>query len=148
MSEISKMATAFEQKSKEQAENTEQAVKSALKKHENALLLALSESEKTTSDAIRAQSQRLKRTALSSWMAVAIPVIVTLALSAGVITGMAWYMNSQVEQIVSHKATLERLAEEGSEIQLNYCGDSRRLCAKIDESAQTYQGGYRILEGY
>ena len=148
MSEISKMATAFEQRSKEQAENTEQAVKSALKKHEHALLLALSESEKTTSDAIRAQSHRLKSTALSSWMAVAIPVIVTLALSAGAITAMSWYMNSQVEQILDHKATLERLAKEGAAIQLNYCGDNRRLCVKIDESAQTYQGGYRILEGY
>jgi hypothetical protein len=148
MSEILKMATAFEQRSKEQAENTEKAVKSAFEKHESALIQALSESEKRTNAAIHAQSQRLKQTALRSWMAVAIPVIVTLTLSAGAIIGMTWYMNSQIEQIATHKATLERLAEEGAEIQLDYCGDNRRLCVQIDESAPAYKGGYRILENY
>lgn len=148
MSEILKMATAFEQRSKEQAENTEKAVKSALKKHEHALLLALSESEKTTSAAIRAQSQRLKRTALSSWMAVAIPVVTMMILAVGAMSVMSWYISSQIEQISSQNATLERLTEQGAKMQLSYCGDSRRLCVQIDESAPAYEGGYRILENY
>ena len=155
MSEILKMATAFEQRSKEQAENTEKAVKSALKKHEHALLLALSENEKTTSDAIRAQSQRLKRTALSSWMAVAIPVIVTLLLSAGAIWAMGWYIKNQVDTITQQNATISRLSEQGGDINLTFCGDNRRLCAEIHpdslgENPKTFgeNGQYRILKGY
>lgn len=151
MSEISKMATAFEQRSKEQAENTEKAVKNALKKHENALLLALNESEKTTSDAIRVQSQRLKRTALSSWMAVAIPVIVTLALSAGAIWAMSWHMGSQIDQIQRYNVTLEQLKAEGGAIHLTECGkEELRMCVEIDTEAEAWgrEGQFRILKGY
>lgn len=151
MSEISKMATAFEQRSKEQAENTEKAVKSALKKHEHALLLALSESEKTTSDAIRAQSQRLKRTALSSWLAVAIPVVLMLALGAGVIWAMSWHMGNQVDQIQRYNMTLEQLKAEGGAIQLTECGsETLRMCVEIDTEAKAWgrEGQFRILKGY
>lgn len=148
MSEILKMASAFEQRSKEQAEHTEKAVKSAFERHENALLQALSESEKRTNAAIHAQSQRLKQTALRSWMAVAIPVMAMLILAIGVTIGMSWYISHQLEQIATQTTTLERLAQEGSQIQLSYCGDSRRLCAQIDESEPAYEGGYRILENY
>lgn len=151
MSEISKMATAFEQRSKEQAENTEQAVRSALKKHEHALLLALSESEKTTSAAIRAQSQRLKRTALSSWMAVAIPVILMLALSAGVVWAMSWHMGNQVDQIQRYNETLEQLKAEGGAIHLTHCGkEELRMCVEIDTEADPWgrESQFRILKGY
>mgnify|MGYP003722922095 FL=1 len=148
MSEVSKFAEAFRQKSIEQAESTEKAVASAFEKHENALLSALSESEQRTRDAIRAQSRSLQRTALKSWMAVAIPVIATLLIAAGALGAMGWYITGQINEIASHNATLERLEQEGGSIQLSYCGESRRLCAKIDEDAERYQNGYRILEGY
>ena len=148
MSEVSKFAEAFRQKSIEQAESTEKAVASAFEKHENALLSALSESEQRTRDAIRAQSRSLQRTALKSWMAVAIPVIATLLIAAGALGAMGWYITGQINEIASHNATLERLEQEGGSIQLSYCGESRRLCAKIDEDAERYQSGYRILEGY
>lgn len=148
MSEISRLATAFEKRSTEQAESTEKAVASAFERHENALLSALSESEKRTSDAIRAQSRSLQRTALKSWMAVAIPVIATLLIAAGALGTMSWYITGQINEIASHNATLERLEQEGGSIQLSYCGESRRLCAKIDEDAERYQNGYRILKGY
>ena len=148
MSEVSKFAEAFRQKSIEQAESTEKAVASAFEKHENALLSALSESEQRTRDAIRAQSRSLQRTALKSWMTVAIPVIATLLIAAGALGAMGWYITGQINEIASHNATLERLEQEGGSIQLSYCGESRRLCAKIDEDAERYQNGYRILEGY
>ena len=145
MSEISRLATAFEARSKEQAESTEKAVRSAFEKHESALLSALNESEKRTSDAIRAQSRSLQRTALRSWMAVVIPIAVSLALGLGALGAMSWYIAGQI-----HNATLERLAQEGGAIQLSQCGESRRLCVRIDEDAGVYgeNGTYRVLEGY
>lgn len=148
MSEMSRLATAFEERSKEQAESTEKAVRSAFEKHESALLSALSESEKRTSDAIRAQSRSLQRAALRSWMAVTIPIAASLALGLGAIATMGWYITGQINEIASHNATLEKLRSEGGGIQLSHCGESRRLCTKIDEDAPRYQGGYRILEGY
>ena len=90
----------------------------------------------------------MQRTALKSWMAVAIPVIATLLIAAGALGAMGWYITGQINEIASHNATLERLEQEGGSIQLSYCGESRRLCAKIDEDAERYQNGYRILEGY
>lgn len=148
MSEISRLAKAFEQRASEQAESTESAVKSAFERHESALLSALSESEKTTSAAIRAQSRRLRRIALKSWMAVLIPVALTLLLGAGALGAMSWHIGNQMDEMARHRATLEVLKAEGGEIDLSRCGESRRLCARIDESADRYQNGYRILEGY
>lgn len=150
MSEMSRLATAFEERSKEQAESTEKAVRSAFEKHESALLSALSESEKRTSDAIRAQSRNLQRTALRSWMAVTIPIVASLALGLGAMVTMGWYITGQINEIASHNATLEQLKNEGGAIQLSQCGESRRLCARIDENAGVYgeNGTYRVLEGY
>lgn len=151
MSEISRLARAFEKRSTEQAESTEKAVASAFERHENALLSALSESEKRTSDAIRAQSRSLQRTALKSWMAVAIPVIATLLIAAGALGAMSWYIGHQIDTIAQQNATIERLSQEGGNIELNHCGEDRRLCAKIaDPESRGYgeKGQYRILEGY
>jgi len=150
MSEISRLATAFEQRSKAQAADTEKAVRSAFENYEDALIEALNESERKTSAAIRAQSRNLQRTALRSWLAVTIPVCLSLLLGAGAIAAMSWYITGQINEIASHNATLERLAQEGGAIQLTHCGESRRLCAKIDPSATAYgqNGEYRILEGY
>ena len=155
MSEISRLATAFEKRSTEQAESTEKAVQSAFERHENALLSALSESEKRTNDAIRAQSRSLQRTALRSWMAVTIPIVASLALGLGAIATMGWYITGQINEIASHNATLEQLRSEGGAIQLTHCGDTRRLCAKVSSEslgarARAFgeNGQYRILEGY
>ncbi|WP_299262107.1 MbeB family mobilization protein [uncultured Kushneria sp.] len=148
MSDISRMAAAFEEKSKQQAESTEQAVKHAFEKHENALLLALNESEQRTSAAIAAQHQRLRQTALKSWMAIVIPVSLMFLLGTSAIMTMGWYIDHQVNEILNNRTTLEMLHERGGSADLNHCGEDRRLCVKIDESAQHYQGGYRIMEGY
>ena len=152
MSEISKLAAAFEQKSTERAENTEKAVQSAFEKHENALLSELSASEKRTRDAIRAQNQRLQRTALKSWMFIAIPLVMIGLLAAGSSALMGKYITHQIEQIASYNRTLERLEDEGSKITLTHCGESSRLCAKIDADSVRYGNGdddtYLILDGY
>lgn len=151
MSEISRLATAFEKRSTEQAESTEKAVQTAFKEHENALMSALSESEKRTSTAIRAQSRRLQRTALKSWLAVTITVAMTLLLGASIIGMMGWHMGNQIDEIARHKQTLETLKAEGGAIELNHCGEDRRMCAKMSESDTRGYGEnsqYRILKGY
>lgn len=155
MSEVSKYAEAFRQKSIEQAESTEKAVASAFEKHENALLSALSESEQRTRDAIRAQSRSLQRTALKSWMAVGIPVIATLLIAAGALGTMGWYITGQIDTIAQQNATIERLSQAGGDIELTHCGEDRRLCVKISreslgDRARAFgeNGQYRILEGY
>ncbi|WP_407658272.1 MbeB family mobilization protein [Larsenimonas rhizosphaerae] len=148
MSRISDLAASFEQKSKQQAASTEQSVQNAFKAHESALLTALNESEQRTKAAIDAQSRNLQRTALKSWMAVVIPVSLTLLLALGAIATMGWYITGQIEEIARHKVTLEQLKNQGGAIQLSRCGEDGRLCARIDEDAVNYQNGYRVLEGY
>ncbi|WP_234271855.1 MbeB family mobilization protein [Billgrantia ethanolica] len=155
MSEISRLAAGFEQRSKQQAESTEQAVRSAFERHENALLAALSESEQRTSAAIRAQSRSLQRTALTSWLAVVIPVALTLLLGSGALWWMSQSVAGKLAEIERHNTTLERLAQEGGRVQLTHCGNERRLCAKIHPDSrgqrpQTFgeNGEYLILEGY
>jgi len=93
----------------------------------------------------------LQRTALKSWMAVAIPVIATLLIAAGALGTMGWYITGQIDTIAQQNATIERLSQEGGSIELNRCGEDRRLCAKIaDPESRGYgeKGQYRILEGY
>jgi hypothetical protein len=148
MSDISNMAAAFEQRSKQQAEDTEQAVKRAFEKHESALLSALSASEKKTSAAIAAQHQRLRQTALKTWMFIAISMVLVFLLGGSAILTMGWYIDRQVNEIANNRTTLEMMNERGGSADLSHCGDDRRLCVKIDESAGRYQGGYQIMEGY
>lgn len=148
MSEISRLATTFKQRSIEQAESTEQAVRSAFEKHESALLSALSESEQTTKNAISAQSRRLQRVALTSWVAVIIPVALTLLLASGALWWMGQSVAGKVAEIERHNTTLRELQEVGGKIELTRCDG--RLCAKIDLEAPKFgqSGEYRILEGY
>lgn len=155
MSKILDWATDFEQKSKKRAEDTERAIRSAFEKHESALLSALSESEKRTSAAIAVQSRRLQKTALKSWMAVVIPLAITLLLGSGALWWMSQSIAGKLIEIERHNATLERLAQEGGRVQLTHCGSERRLCVKVHPDslgsrplAFGENGEYRILEGY
>ncbi|WP_373448241.1 MbeB family mobilization protein, partial [Salmonella enterica] len=113
MSEISRLATAFEKRSTEQAENTEKAVSSAFEKHESALLEALSTSEKRTREAIEGQYQRLQRVALKSWIAVTLPVMLVIILAVGISVLMGMYIKHQAEEIREQSATLQTLKDQG-----------------------------------
>jgi len=86
-------------------------------------------------------------------MAVAIPVIVTLLLSAGAIWALGWHIKNHVDTITQQNATISRLSEQGGDINLRVCGDNRRLCAEIDDPSRDAKGygengQYRILKGY
>ena len=135
MSRISDLAASFEQKMKQQAGTTEQSVQNAFKAHENALLTALNESEQRTKVAIDAQSRNLQRTALKSWMAVVIPVSLTLLLALGAIATMGWSITGQIEAIARHQVTLEQLQNEGCAIPLSRCCVGARLSARLHVAA-------------
>ena len=112
MSDLSTLASNFEQESKQQAENTRKRVQSALEAHERELTKCLSDEQKRIESAIRDQSRHLRRTALKSWMAVAIPVAITLLLAGAGSWTLGWHIQSQVAQISEHRETLDRIEEQ------------------------------------
>jgi len=152
MSDLSTLANNFEQESKQQAENTRKRVESALSAHESALTKCLDKERKRIEAAIRDQSQQLQRTALRSWMIVAIPVAVMLLLAAAGSWALGWHIESQAAQISEHRETLATLNEKGGAITIIQCGPEKRLCAAIDPDAPTYSNDkgqeFRVLEGY
>lgn len=152
MSEISRLAEGFEQRSKQQAESTEKAVRSAFKKHERALLSALSESEKRTSAAIRDQNRRLSAIALKGWLWIVLVIFLLLTSSAGLIWWMGQEITANAAEIQRQSRALDQLAAEGSRIELSRCGESRRLCVAIDAESGRYKGEngtlYLIPRGY
>lgn len=141
MSEISRLAANFEQRSSELAASTDETVRSALKEHEKRLRTALSESEKRISADIQGQHQRLAKTAAKSWLAVLIPIVITLLGMAGT----SWYLGQRIQRQL---ATTQQLEAEGGNMTLAQCGESQRLCVKIDPEAPAYENGYRIPKGY
>jgi hypothetical protein len=54
------------------------------------------------------------------------------------------------DQIIDLQSTVKQLEESGGKIQFNHCGEDRRLCVKIDQTAIQYgkNGEWRILKGY
>lgn len=152
MSEISRLAQGFEQRSKQQAESTEKAVRSAFKKHERALLSALAESEKRTSDAIRDQNRRLSAIALKGWLWIVLVIALLLSASAGLLYWTGHKITAHAVEIQRQSQALDQLEAEGSRIELSRCGEDRRLCVAIDAEAGRYKGQddtiYLIPRGY
>lgn len=150
MSNLSALAKGFEQSAIERSKATDAAVTSALQQHESALRQALSESAQRTSADILASHQRLRRTALGSWTAVAIPVIATLGIGAGMLWWQTGVIADQRVEITRQGETLAKLSAQGGKVSLTEC-EPDRLCAAIEPKAQTYQAEgrvFRILEGY
>lgn len=152
MSDLSTLASNFESESKQQAENTRQRVESALNAHEAALKKCLDKERKRIEAAIRDQSQQLQRTALKSWMFVAIPVAIMLLLAGAGSWALGWYIQSQAVQISEHRETLATLREKGGAITIIQCGPEKRLCAAIDPDVPKFTNDkgqtFRVLEGY
>lgn len=152
MSEISRLAEGFEQRSKQQAASTEKAVRSAFKQHERALLSALRESEKRTSAAIRDQNRRLSAIALKGWLWIVLVISLLLTSSAGLLWWIGQEITANAAEIQRQSQALDQLAEEGSRIELSRCGESRRLCVAIDTESGRYKGQdgtvYLIPKGY
>ncbi|EIR7372364.1 MbeB family mobilization protein [Salmonella enterica subsp. enterica serovar Poona] len=161
MSSLLQQAKIFEQKSKEQASNTETALNDAFSKHEKSVLEALSASGKIIKDAIDAQTTSLN-TAVESYEKIARSmvmrtwrfVLVTFFLVFGIGGSVVWYtghlIRSNAEEIQQQNQTLDALAKKGGKIQMTNCGSAGRLCVKVDSSAGAYgtNSEYMIVAGY
>lgn len=161
MSSLLQQAKIFEQKSKEQASNTETALNDAFSKHETSVLEALSESGTTIKDAIDAQTTSLKtavenyeKTARNLVMRTWLFVLLTFFLVLGMGGSMVWYTGhlilSNAEEIQQQNQTLDALAKKGGKLQMTNCGEPARLCVKVDRSGGAYgtNSEYMIAAGY
>ena len=109
MSEILDLARSFEQKSKQQARNTEQVLQTEFERHERFISEALSASEKTISAAISAHNQRLSALALKGWLWIALSLFLVLSASAGAL----WWTGERIAANLTaeHEGLLHRMAE-------------------------------------
>lgn len=87
------------------------------------------------------------------WSRTLLLLLIGLSLSLGILGGswgMMHYLTGQIRDrqatIATMEETVRELQRQGGKIQFNSC--DHRTCVKIDETAPTYQDGYRILEGY
>lgn len=87
------------------------------------------------------------------WSRTLLPLLIGLSLSLGILGGsweMMHYLTGQIRDrqatIATMEETVRELQRQGGKIQFSSC--DHRTCVKIDETAPTYQDGYRILEGY
>ena len=102
-------------------------------------------------DALARETQQMLQEQGRRWrIALIFPLLVGLSLFLG-ISGGAWaLMRYQTQEIQRQQAVLAELEAKGGKVEIRNCGDAQksRLCAKIDESAPPFQGGYRVLANY
>lgn len=154
MSKIFDLAQSFEEKSKQQVNDTEKRLATALETHETFISTALETSETIISDAINAQNRRIRALLLKTWLWMGLSLIAILTASYGVIWLQGEMITQNWQTISQQKDTLQQLEAKGGKIQMSTCGDKKRLCVKIDPDAGTFgdnqKGVYpwRIPEGY
>ena len=113
MSEILNLAKGFEEKSKQQAQDTEQSVKREFERLETSICEDLKSSSQSISNAIREQNGRLTgmiRTSVSAAMAW---VFLCFALLIGIMGGIIWFqgtiITSRLSEMDSYSQQLESL---------------------------------------
>jgi sensor c-di-GMP phosphodiesterase-like protein len=118
MSEILDLARSFEQKSKQQARNTEQVLQTEFERHERFISEALNSSEQTISAAISAHNQRLSALALKGWLWIALSLFLVLSASAGVLWWTGERIAANLTEIERQGRTLEQLEAHTFGVQL------------------------------
>nr|ADK26054.1 probable mobilization protein B [Salmonella enterica subsp. enterica serovar Enteritidis] len=138
MSEILNLARSFEEKLKQQASDTDEKIKAALKQHESALLECLKAEQKKIESAIQEHSRRLRASLLKSWLGALIAMLAVLMLGGGVL----YWMTTEIR---NRYAELDKLPN----AKVTTCGKLGRLCVEIDPIAPTYgpNGEYRVVKG-
>lgn len=109
MNKILDLAQSFEQKSKQQASDIEQSLRSEFERHERAISEALSASEKKISADISDQSERLSRLALKTWLWLPVTVVLVLTAAWGVVWWQGVMIRDNWQEISRQKAALEKL---------------------------------------
>jgi hypothetical protein len=83
--------------------------------------------------------------------------VLTVFLSIGIPTGLAYWLlptPSQIETLRARRdelqASIARLEQGGGRIEWRHCGERARLCIRIDRGAPSYgdRGDYLVVKGY
>ncbi|MDG2733367.1 MbeB family mobilization protein, partial [Vibrio parahaemolyticus] len=108
MSKILDLAQDFEKKSKQQALDTEQHLKSEFERHETFIEQALRSSEQKIKDDISVQNQRMSALVLKSWLWIVLTIVLVLAACMGVIWWQGEIILANQQEINRQNATIER----------------------------------------
>ena len=144
MSKILDLAKSFEEKSSEQAKDTEQIVATEFKKHEKRLIALLNENEKAISSAIIEQNQRIRPIILKTWMIVSIGIVTGIALAWGILMYQSHKIGKNAELIAQQNLAIQELANKGGNVKLQDCIDTKnrkRLCVLVNKDAGTWSNG-------
>ncbi|WP_419639179.1 MbeB family mobilization protein, partial [Vibrio anguillarum] len=109
MSKILSLAQDFEKKSKQQAHDTEQRLKSEFERHETFIEQALRSSEQKIKGDIRAQNQRMSALVLKSWLWIVLSVVLVLVACSSVIWWQGMIITQNQQEISRQQASLEKL---------------------------------------
>ena len=130
MSEILNLAKGFEEKSKQQAQDTEQSVKREFARLETSISAELQSSSQSISNAIREQNGRLTGMIRATVTTALIWIVVCAALLIGILSGIIWLqgqiISSRLSDIDGYSQQLASLkAKSGAGVTI-YSDDTRR----------------------
>ena len=130
MSEILNLAKGFEEKSKQQAQDTEQSVKREFERLETSISAELQSSSQSISNAIREQNGRLTGMIRATVTTALIWTVVCAALLIGILSGIIWLqgqiISSRLSDIDGYSQQLTSLkAKSGAGVTI-YSDDSQK----------------------
>ena len=130
MSEILNLAKGFEEKSKQQAQDTEQSVKREFGRLETSISEDLKLSSQSISNAIREQNGRLTGMIRATATTALIWIMVCAALLIGILSGIIWFqgqiISSRLSDIDGYSQQLTSLkAKSGAGVTI-YSDDSQK----------------------
>lgn len=130
MSEILNLAKGFEEKSKQQAQDTEQSVKREFGRLETSISAELQSSSQSISNAIREQNGRLTGMIRATVTTALIWIVVCAALLIGILSGIIWVqgqiISSRLSDIDGYSQQLASLkAKSGAGVTI-YSDDSQK----------------------
>ena len=130
MSEILNLAKGFEEKSKQQAQDTEQSVKREFLRLETSISAELQSSSQSISNAIREQNGRLTGMIRAMVTNALIWTVVCAALLIGILSGIIWFqgqiISSRLSDIDGYSQQLASLkAKSGAGVMI-YSDDSQK----------------------
>jgi len=130
MSEILNLAKGFEEKSKQQALDTEQSVKREFERLETSISEDLKSSSQSISNAIREQNGRLTGMIRATATTALIWIVVCAVLLIGILSGIIWFqgqiISSRLSDIDGYSQQLTSLkAKSGAGVTI-YSDDSQK----------------------
>jgi len=130
MSEILNLAKGFEEKSKQQAQDTEQSMKREFGRLETSISAELQSSSQSISSAIREQNGRLTGMIRATVTTALIWIVVCAALLIGILSGIIWLqgqiISSRLSDIDGYSQQLSSLkAKSGAGVTI-YSDDSQK----------------------